>query len=248
MADVAMPLPPARGLSEVERVVDTFVAPSKTFEDIRRKATWWLPWLLLALSAIPFTMGIDKNVGFPTVAEHQMHQNKFAAERIDALPADQKASMVQKSAARTRVISYAAGVPIIVFALVVSLLWWVTTNFVLGARTRYWQMMAIWMYAALPKILLYVISAVLLFAGVGTDNFDMQNPAGTNLGYYISADHPVLRAAGSFLDVFGLWALLLAVLGISIVAGKTKTQAACVVFGWWVLGLLLTTAMAAAFS
>ena len=29
------------GLSEVERVVDTFVAPSKTFADIGRSSKWW---------------------------------------------------------------------------------------------------------------------------------------------------------------------------------------------------------------
>ena len=37
------------GLSQVERVVDTFVAPSKTFTDILRSTTWWLPFLLSVL-------------------------------------------------------------------------------------------------------------------------------------------------------------------------------------------------------
>ncbi|MGB7554313.1 MAG: hypothetical protein WBM04_08060 [Candidatus Korobacteraceae bacterium] len=35
-------------LSQAERVVDTFVAPSKTFTDIRRNATWWVPWVLIS--------------------------------------------------------------------------------------------------------------------------------------------------------------------------------------------------------
>ena len=34
------------GLSQVERVVDTFVAPSKTFADILRSTSWWLPFLI----------------------------------------------------------------------------------------------------------------------------------------------------------------------------------------------------------
>ena len=37
------------GLSQVERVVDTFVAPTKTFKDILRDSSWWLPYLLGAL-------------------------------------------------------------------------------------------------------------------------------------------------------------------------------------------------------
>ena len=34
---------PAAGLSQVERVVDTFIAPSKTITDILRSTSWWLP-------------------------------------------------------------------------------------------------------------------------------------------------------------------------------------------------------------
>ena len=37
------------GLSQIERVVDTFVAPKKTFTDILRSTSWWLPFLLLVL-------------------------------------------------------------------------------------------------------------------------------------------------------------------------------------------------------
>ena len=40
-ASAAMP-PETQSLSEVERVIDTFVAPSKTFTDIRRNASWWM--------------------------------------------------------------------------------------------------------------------------------------------------------------------------------------------------------------
>ena len=41
------------GLSQVERVVDTFVAPSKTFTDILRSTSWWLPFLLLVREMFP---------------------------------------------------------------------------------------------------------------------------------------------------------------------------------------------------
>ena len=30
-------------LSQTERVVDTFLAPTKTFADVLRSASWWLP-------------------------------------------------------------------------------------------------------------------------------------------------------------------------------------------------------------
>jgi hypothetical protein len=54
----AAPLPPltssantpeAAPLSEGARSVNTFIAPSKTFTDLRRNASWWGPWLLISI-------------------------------------------------------------------------------------------------------------------------------------------------------------------------------------------------------
>ena len=249
MADMVQPVAqPAGGLSEGERVIDTFIAPGKTFADIRRKATWWLPFLIMALLAIPYTYAVDKKVGFDDVAEKQMMKNHFQADRINSLPADQKAVMIHKSAVVTKMSTYASAVFLLLFALIISLLWWLSTNFALGGQTTYWQILAIWMYSSLPKIFIYLLATVLLFAGVGTENFDLQNPAATNLGYFLPNASPAIRAAASFIDIFSIWSLVLATMGIAIVARKTKGQAAAVVFGWWILGMILTTAAAAIFS
>ena len=58
------------GLSQVERVVDTFVAPSKTFTDILRDTSWWLPFLLAVVVSIGVTYTIDRQVGFGRVVEN----------------------------------------------------------------------------------------------------------------------------------------------------------------------------------
>jgi hypothetical protein len=50
------PLEP--GLTPVQRVVDSFVAPSKTFADILRNSSWWLPYLLSALIGLVFAYAI----------------------------------------------------------------------------------------------------------------------------------------------------------------------------------------------
>ena len=245
MTDAVVPAMP--GLSEGERLIDTFVAPTKTFADIRRKTTWWLPFLVLVVTGFLFTYAVDKKVGFDAIAQHQIEKSKFA-DRINSLPPEQRATQMQAAAKRTRMFTYLAPVFVLLFALVVSLLWWLTTNFALGATTKFSEIFAIWMYSTLPKALMSVLAAILLFAGVGIDSFDLQNPVGTNIGYYLPDSSAALKAAGSFFDVFGLWAMVLAVIGISVVANKTKGQAATVVFGWWVLGMILTVSMAAMFS
>ena len=236
---------PATGLSEVERVVDTFIAPGKTFTDIRRKATWWLPFVLMVLVSLIFVTAVDKKVGFEAVAQHNMEKNKFAAERMDSLPPDQKAAAYAKAAKQTQFFSFLWPVRALLSALGISLLWWLTTNFALGANTKFSQIFAIWMYSALPKVLMSLLAAVLLFAGVGIDSFDIQNPIGTNIGYYLSDSSAAVKAAAGFIDVFALWTLYLAILGISKVSGKSKGQASIVVLGWWLVGLVLSVAGAA---
>jgi hypothetical protein len=59
---------------------------------------------------------------------------------------------------------------------------------------------------------------------------------------------PALKAALSFFDVIGLWQLVLLVIGMAIVAKVSTGKAATVVVGWWVLGLLVSVAIAAASS
>ncbi|HEY4011104.1 MAG TPA: YIP1 family protein [Acidobacteriaceae bacterium] len=234
-----------RPLSQVARVVDTFVAPSKTFADIRRNASWWLPFLLSILVSILFVSAAGKQIGWETMAHQNIDKNHFAADRINSLPKDQQAIAYQGAAKQTEIVSYGFPLLILLFAAIVSLLWWASLKFGLGAEAKFSQIFAVYMYAALPKMLIYILAAILLYAGVGLDNFDMQNPVGTNLGYYLPTTSPALRAAGSFIDIFGLWALALAVIGTAIVTRKKPSQTAIVVVGWWLVGLMLATAGAA---
>jgi hypothetical protein len=232
-------------LSQAARVVDTFVAPSKTFADIRRNASWWLPFVLSIIVSVFFVSAVGKQVGWETIAHQNVDKNHFAADRINSLPKDQQAAVYQKSAQQTKVVSYIFPVLGLIIALIVALLWWASLNFGLGARAKYSQILAVVFYAGLPKLLIFMLAAILLFAGVGLDNFDMQNPVGTNIGYYLPASSPALRAAGGFFDIFGLWSLALAVIGTAIVTGKKYSQTAIVVVGWWIFGLILASAAAA---
>ena len=44
MSDIVANAEASTPLTQVERVVDTFIAPAKTFHDILRSASGWLPW------------------------------------------------------------------------------------------------------------------------------------------------------------------------------------------------------------
>jgi hypothetical protein len=234
-------------LSQVERVVDAFVAPSKTFSDILRSTSWWLPFVIMVVVMTAATFAIDQKVGFEAVAQQQMTKTESSAERMQAMPADQREHAIKTTAMVTRYSTYGAFVIVLIFVSLEALILWGSFNFGLGAKTSFGQVFAVIMYAGMPRLFVSLLTVILLYAGVGVDSFDIQNPVGTNIGYFIQ-DHPALRAAGSFFDVFGLWSLALLVIGMAIISRKSIGQAATVVVGWWFLGLLLLTGVAAAFG
>ncbi len=236
------------GLSEVSRVVNTFVAPAKTFTDIRRKATWWLPFCIMIVVGLFFATSIDRKVGFDAVAQKSIEQSPMLSDRVASMPAADRTRMLNRQATTTKYTTYGYSAIILLWGLMVALLYWMTMNFVMGASIKFKQALAVWMYGALPGSLKAGLAACLLWANVGTEGFDIKNPVGTNPAYYLPDANAALKAALGFFDVFGLWTLALMVIGLAAISGKTKGQAAVVAVGWWVFGLLLATALGAMFG
>jgi hypothetical protein len=232
-------------LSQVERVMDTFVAPSKTFTDILRSTSWWLPFLLATVVSMASAFAINQKIGFDAVAEQSIQQNAKQEEQMSQMEPAARAKQIHIIGVTMKYSFYASGVIILAFTAVLSLLNWASFNFGFGARTTFGQNFAVCMYAGLPRMFLAVLNIILVYAGVNTENFDLNNPVGTNIGYYLTDSPQWLKTAGSFFDIFGLWTLALMVIGTSIIAKKSKAQAAIVVVGWWVIGLLISTGMAA---
>jgi hypothetical protein len=110
-------------LSEGQRLTDTFFAPSKTFTDLRRNASWWAPFLIIAIVSLMFVYVVDQKVGFRKVAENQIQSQPKQADRIERLPADQRQKVMQQQVTYTRIISYAFFVLILLwFAIVAAVL------------------------------------------------------------------------------------------------------------------------------
>jgi len=236
------------GLSQVERVVDTFVAPTKTFTDILRSTSWWMPFLLSVIVTLAVGFTIDKQVGFDRVVQNVLHDSPAQEDRLSSLTPEQRSKQVGSMAVGYRYTTYAFPVLILVFSAIGALVNWGSFNFGLGARTTFGQMFAVWMYASLPRLLSGLLTIVTICFGGNAESFNLKNPVGTNLAYYMPDASPGLKSALGFFDVIGLWNLVLLVIGCSIVAKVSMGKAAAVVVGWWVLILIVSVGIAAAFS
>jgi len=120
-------------LTEVERVVDVFVAPSKTFTDIRRNASWWVPWLLMSIFGLAVVFVVDKKLGMGTAYENQLRLSPKQMDKIDQMPTDQKAKAMQVGATITRYFAYGSPLLTIIFVAVIAAVLMATFNFGFGA-------------------------------------------------------------------------------------------------------------------
>lgn len=240
-----VPSPATEPLTETQRVIDVFVAPSKTFTDIRRKATFWGPLIIMIVVSIAYSFSIQQKIGWMQVFENNLRQAPAKAAQIDASPkAD---SIKQVSAKITAIVSYVYVVPILIITAIVALLLWVTVNFGFGGTAKYGQIYAVSFYSNLVMNIKFLLGIVAIFAGLAPDSFLINNPVGSNIGYYLGSDYPLwLRTLCTHIDLFEIWALVLSVIGVSIVAKVSKGKSVAVVVGWWVIFVLVATGIAAA--
>ncbi len=232
--------------SQLERVLHAYIAPEATFADILRSASWWLPYVLSLLAAILFAFALQHEIGFKKVAESIVNNSPQMQDRISSMTPAQMQGMEATIATSVRISTYAFPVLILLIALVCAAVLMASFNFGLGAEAKFGQYLALWFYATLPMLVKSLLISVTLFAGLGADQFNILNPLGSNLGYYIGQDAPAwLTSLLSFVDVFTLWSVVLLILGSAIVAKVQRKQAAIVVVVWFVLVVFVSTVLAA---
>ena len=246
---VPAPVPESSGLSEGARILNTFIAPGKTFTDLRRSAAWWGPFLLMVLVSILFVYVTGEKVGFRKAMENQMQSQPKQQARLEQLTPEQRETQLEQGAKFTKIFSYIFPVFQLIILLIIAAALWGTFK-VAGGDVPFKISLAIVVYAGLPGILKIVLAIVSLLAGANPDSFTLQNPVGTNLGYFLdpATTSPFLRSIATSVDVFLIWTLVLSAIGF-IYAGKVKSSTSyAVVFGWAALFILLGAGMAAAFS
>ncbi len=81
------------GLSQWQRVSNTFTAPSKTFEDIKRgNKSWWMPFLIMALVGYILFAAVALKIGMQTVVDNQIRLDPKAQERMANATPEQRAT------------------------------------------------------------------------------------------------------------------------------------------------------------
>jgi hypothetical protein len=247
-AGLEQALEPGSGLTQWQRVTDTFTAPSKTFDDIKRgNRSWWMPFLLMVVVGYIFFAAITLKVGWPQVAENAIHMNPKSEEKIAQAPDAQREQIMKFTQYGMEYGFAAAPLLILLFGAIAVVVVWGTINFVFAGKATFGQMFAVWMYASLPSLLKSLLGTVVIFAGLAPESFNLENPAPTSVGAFVSPQDvgPALYKLAGSIDVTLIWYLVLFSIGTTIVAGVKRSSGYITVFGWWAIVVLFSVGMAA---
>jgi len=230
------------GLTQLQRVTNTFTAPSKTFEDIKRgNRSWWLPLLIGAFFTYIFFFAVVQKIGLQQTIDNQIRMDPKAQERM-AQATPEAREMGNKISIGITEGEFIGG-PVIAMAVVavISLVLMATINFGFGGRAKFSDLFAVCYYAWLPETFRAILGTIVIYSGMAPESFNIKNFAPTNLGAFLDPveTNKALYTLATWLDAVTIWRLVLLGIGIAIVAGTKRSSGYITVFGWWVLLLLI---------
>lgn len=244
----------AAPLSQGARIVDTFIAPSKTFHDLRRSASWWLPWLLISIFALIFLSSVGRYVGWEQVARNALAQSPKQSDQFQSLPADQQAKQMRIRTLATEGIAYATPViALIVFLIIAGVLMGVF-NLGMGTSVPFKVTLAIVIYGSLPGIIGAILGTASVMAGgmsgsLDREAFNIQNPVATNLAYFMDPmGNKLVYGMASALNIFIIWNIVLMGIGFACNSKVKRGTAIGVVVVLYLVFKLVSSGLAQAFS
>jgi hypothetical protein len=235
-------------LTPVQRVTNTFVAPTKTFADVRRSPSWWLPFVIVLLFSYLFSAVAVTRIGLPALALSAIHNNPTQNQKYQDASPEQRAQTLTGTRVVMGVVLSSFVVTVPLYCAIAALLLWVGFNFILGGSGTFKGMFAVAMFASLPGVIRSLLILGLMFAG-DRENFNINDPVGTNPGFYMGADSSAfLKSALTSVDIFSLWTLALMAIGGAIVSRVKVSNGVMMVFAVWVVFVLLKSAVTVAMS
>jgi hypothetical protein len=246
----SIPAPDAQSqpaISSVGRVFGVFFSPKPTFEDIVRKPSWVLPFVLLTVFSIGVTFAINQRINWRQFMTQQIEKSPRSAN----MSAEQKEQQIEGGAKFTPIFTWAIGVcgPII-FMLVVALVMWGAYNLLGGANTNFGTAFAITSHAALTGLVSSLLFILILYLKpYGT--VDLENPVATNLAAFLPDDSAKwLVALLKSIDIFTFWTLILLAIGFAVTNPKKLrgSKAFTIAFSVWAVYVVLRVGSAWIFS
>lgn len=233
-------------MSPLGRVANVIIEPQRTFADIAARPGWWLPMILLTAVSVMYTVALSQRVGWERVFRQAMESNS----KMQDMPPEQREQALQmqvKITAVTAPIGAVLAVPVMMLATAGILLFIFGT--LLGGTVNFKQSLGVVAHAWIPSLFFTLASLLVMFMKDPSD-FDMRNPAGFNVGFYLDP-HSVpawLVSLGNSIDLFSFWTILMLATGMAVASKKSWLASLFGVATPWLLYVIAKVAWTAFFG
>lgn len=224
-------------MGEVTRLAFLFFDPAALFKDLVRNRRWWLPYVLTIVCSVWLTFSAAYKIGFRQMATTVIHSDHDAARRFDEmLNAEQQESALDTTETTFKVSAFSTPVLVLLYNVLygMALLWAYRMAGI--KQISFSAIFSVLLYADLIQDLRLLVSSSLLYLSQNIDNFNIQDPIGSNIGYYLLPGSPMwLKTLLGAVDIFTIWYLILIAVGCAIVGKFSRSTSMSVVFGLWLM-------------
>lgn len=226
------PEPPSPD-SFFSRLVGVYFSPSDTFKEIGNAPRVLVPLLVVALFGGFMNFVVNHRYGAENVARKQVEPMM----RSMGVPEDKIEETVQQSIAASQTTwgkikgPLSGGIGFIVMMLVVAGVFKLFT-LMMGASNSFKPLLSVIAFAYLAIALIQVTLTTIIVYLKNPEDIDMFNPVSSNVGGLLAVAGVALPkfigGLASFIDVFGIWRIVLLGIGCAAVTPKMKSMTAAI--------------------
>jgi hypothetical protein len=210
-------------LSAMQRLINVFIAPSKTFEDLKVNSSWWVPFVLSAVLTLTFGIIAVQKIDFVRFMQQQIDRSPSAQKRLEQASPEQREQGIKLQAAITKGTFYAYPVVILIGGILFAAILMAVFNFGLGGEVPFTRALAIVFYSFFPWNLSTILLGVSLLVSADPNSIDLSNPMPTNPAFFMDPmGNKVIYAIAQSLDIFRIWAVVLLGLGFATASSNRK--------------------------
>jgi Yip1 domain len=219
------------------RLIGVFISPGRTFESIVRRPDFWAPLIVMTVAGYAVVEAMLAKIGAGRIVRQAIEQSS----RASSLTPEQIDQAVQRAAGITAIgmrLVGIVGVPIVLLAIAAIGLFFV--NVLFGAATNFEACFSVICYANLVGLVGMVLAVVMVLFG-DPEQFNTNNPVPTTVGFFLDpreTSKPLYAIASSF-DIFRVWFIALASLGLSAASAK-KVRTLTIFLSYLGLWILIT--------
>ncbi len=229
-------------MSEAATLANIFFEPGRTFADLRKKPRFIIGFIIIAILSSAFFFAFSYKMGEDrmrrAITEQAEKNSQFASLSDEA-----KKQNIDLQMTIQKVVRYALPIFIVIGFLIGTLIYWLGAK-VMGGTINFMQALSVWVYSSLPPTIVSTVANFLILFLKSPDDIDIlasqRGLVNANPSLFFGGrEMPVLTTLISTIDIFAIWGLVLAAIGLHKVARLSKGSAWAIVLILALFGIMV---------